>query len=96
MGRNQKQLADTISHEMHLTIRQGRHFITRLLELIQEDLVDSGRCELRGLGTFAVYTRPARETLHPITHQPVKIPARRGVRYRTSKALKELLNEPEG
>jgi integration host factor subunit beta len=95
MGRNQKQLADTIAKEMKLTIREGRHFVTRLLELIQEDLVKTGRSEFRGLGTFAVFTRPPRNTTHPVTGEPVHIPERRAVRYRTSKELKEALNAPQ-
>jgi len=92
MGRNQKQLADQIAKEMGLTLRQGREFLSRLLELVREDLVTTERCELRGLGTFAVYSRPARKTTHPVSGEPVKIPARRGIRYRTSKQLKEMLN----
>lgn len=92
MGRTQKQLADQISREMNLTIRQGRAFIQRLLDLVQEDLLNEGRSELRGLGTFAAFTRPARETIHPVTGEVVHIPARRGVRYRSSKELKERLN----
>lgn len=92
MGRTQKELADQISKEMKFTIREGRHFVQRFLELVQEDLVTVGRSELRGLGTFAVYTRPARQTTHPVTGEPVQIPERRSVRYRTSKELKEQLN----
>ena len=91
-GGNQKQLADQLSAEFDLSIRQGRAIVSRLLELIQLDLVEKERCELRGLGTFAVFERPARETTHPVTGQPVLIPARRGVRYRSSHKLKELLN----
>lgn len=94
MGRTQKQLADQISKEMKLTIREGRHMVQRLLELVQQDLVETGRSELRGLGTFAVYTRPPRQTTHPVTGQPVQIEERRSVRYRTSKELKELVNQP--
>lgn len=92
MGRTQKQLADKISDELGLTIRLGRTFVQRFIELVREDLVQTGRSELRGLGTFAVFVRPERETTHPTTGQPVKIPERRSVRYRTSKDLKDLLN----
>ena len=92
VGGNQKHLADQIAAEMNLSVRQGRAFVSRMLELIQVDLVEHGRCELRGLGTFAVFERPERQTTHPVTGQPVVIPARRGVRYRSSKKLKELLN----
>lgn len=94
MGRTQKQLADKISDELGLTIRLGRTFVQRFVELVREDLVLTGRSELRGLGTFAVYVRPARETTHPTTGQPVEIPERRSVRYRTSKDLKDALNPP--
>lgn len=94
MGRTQKQLADQISKEMKITIREGRHFVQRFLELVQEDLVTVGRSELRGLGTFAAYTRPPRQTTHPVTGEPVQIRERRSVRYRTSKELKEQLNPP--
>ena len=92
MACNQKTLADQLAAEMNLSIRQGRAFVSRLLDLIQEGLAEEGRCELRGLGTFAVFERPARQTIHPVTGEPVLIPARRGVRYRSSKQLKELLN----
>ena len=95
MGGNQKDLADKIAAEMKLSVRQGRAFVSRMLELIQLDLVEQGRCELRGLGTFAVFERPERHTTHPVTGEPVVIPARRGVRYRSSKKLKDLLNPPE-
>ena len=91
-GGNQKQLAEQLSKEFDLSVRQGRALVARLLELIQLDLVERGRCELRGLGTFAVFERPARETTHPVTGQPVVIPPRRGVRYRSSEKLKQLLN----
>jgi len=95
MGRTEKTLADAIAKELGLTIVTGRAFLHRLLELVREDLLLTGRSELRGLGTFAVHVRPARKTIHPKTHKPVYIPARKAVRYRASKELKELLNHPE-
>lgn len=94
MGRTEKQLADTISKELKLPIATGRTFIQRLLELVREDLHTTGRSELRGLGTFAVQDRPARDSFHPKTGKPVHIPGSKAVRYRTSKELKELLNGP--
>jgi DNA-binding protein HU-beta len=96
MGRTEKQLADAIAKEFGLTIATGRAYLHRLLELVREDLIQTGRSELRGLGTFAVHQRPARKTVHPKTRKPVDIPARKAVRYRASKELKDLLNEPGG
>lgn len=94
MGRTEKQLADAISKELKLTIATGRGFVQRMLEMIREDLHTTGRSELRGLGTFAVQDRPARDSFHPKTGKPIHIPGSKAVRYRTSKELKELLNGP--
>ena len=52
------------------------------------------RDRLRGLGTFAVHQRPARDTFHPKTGEPVHIPERKAIRYRASKELKDMINEP--
>lgn len=92
MGRTQTELADTISQELKISLRTGRKFIKRLLELVADDLVETERVELRGLGIFAVHTRPERHTVHPGTGQPITVPARKAVRYRSSVALRRRLN----
>lgn len=96
MGRTQKELADQLAGQLGLSVRTGRAFLEGLLEMIREDLATTGRVELRGLGTFAVHQLPERNSTHPVTHQPVHIPARKGIRYRASKALKDRLNSEEG
>lgn len=70
-------------------------FIRRLLEYVSDDLVEKGRVELRGLGTFEAVPRPPQMIKHPITHKPIKVPSYRTVRFRASKGLRErLLHEP--
>ena len=92
MGRTQRQLAETVAKELDISDRKGVRFLQRVLDLVAEDLVTSGRVELRGLGTFQVHLRPERKTTHPVTGKPVTIPPRQGVRYRSSAALRRALN----
>jgi DNA-binding protein HU-beta len=92
VGRTQRVLADTLSDELGLPRATGRRFLERLLEMVADDLVYTGRIELRGLGTFAAYDRPARQVPHPRTGEPVQVPATRAVRYRTSASLLRRLN----
>lgn len=66
-----------------------------MLALMAEGLVEEGRLELRGLGIFAVHVRPKRRTTHPGTGQPITIPEKKAVRYRSSVALRRLLNPPK-
>ena len=94
MGKTEKELADAISRKLKLSVRTGREFLQLLLTMVREDLRDTGRSELRGLGTFAVHDRPARDTFHPKTGDPVHIPERKAIRYRASKELKDLINQP--
>lgn len=95
MGRTQQQLADSLADELGLTKRTARTFVQRLVELVADDLVNTERIELRGLGIFAVHTIPERQIVHPGTGQPITIPARSAVRYRSSASLRRRLNPPE-
>jgi nucleoid DNA-binding protein len=71
-------------------------FLQRILDLVADDLVYTERSELRGLGTFAVYTRPGRIINHPKTGQPIQVPPKETIRFRVSKALHERLNKDDG
>jgi integration host factor subunit beta len=92
MGRHLRIMADTASAKLEIPLRTGREFLALLLEMIEHDVVYTGRLEIRGLGTFAVHRRPPRKVKHPKTGKPILIPARQAVRYRASKKLKERLN----
>ena len=94
MGRQINVISDQLAEELGLPQRTCRRLIQRLLEEIQDDIVNTGRIEFRGLGTFSVTTKPAHNTEHPGTGQPVHIPAKKKVNYRSAKALRERLNPP--
>lgn len=93
MGRNQHVLADTVSAELEIPIRKGRLFLQRILDLVADDLVYTARSELRGLGTFQAYVRPGRIIKHPKTGEPIQVPPKKTIRFRTSRALLERLNQ---
>jgi len=92
MGRNQKIIADTISKELNLPIRTGRAFLKRFLELIGDDIVFTGKVDLRGFGSFTVIKRKPVNTTHPGTGNPITIPEKKIVKFKTSKKLKNRLN----
>lgn len=95
-GRTQKQLARQLSEDLDMPENKALRFIRLLLRYVGDDLVDKGRVELRGLGTFEAVVRPAQTIPHPITHKPIKVPKYRAIRFRTSKKLRErLMEQPE-
>ena len=95
MGRQINVISDQLAEELDLPQRICRRLIQRLLEEIQDDIVNTGRLEFRGLGTFAVTTKPAHNTEHPGPGEPVHIAAKKTVNYRSSKVLRERLNPPD-
>jgi len=92
MGKHQRVIADAVAKELELPLRVGRRFLQRVIDMVADDIVFTGRIELRGLGTFAVNTRPARRTTHPKTGKPVLIPEKKAVVYRSSVAIRRRLN----
>lgn len=84
MPGTQKEFADRIAAELGLSGRTGRRFVRRFVQLVAEEIVESGRVELRGLGTFATVPRPPQTIRHPKTGEPIEVPAYRTVRFRAS------------
>jgi nucleoid DNA-binding protein len=92
MGKTKKVIADTISEELRLPLRTGRKFLQRVLDIISDDIVNTGRSELREFGAFVTAIIPAHTTIHPGTGKPVQIPARKLVRFRASARLRHRMN----
>lgn len=92
MGRSQKEMATILGEEFDLTWREGLRLLRRFVELIEEDVVETGRCDLRGVGVLGTFERPERWVKHPKTGQKIRIPKTVGVRFRASKKLRDRLN----
>lgn len=60
-----------------------------LLHAIVVALNEGKRVEVRGFGSFNLYTRKARVARNPKTGKPVALPARSAVRFKPGKKLKE-------
>ena len=73
--------------------------VTRVYKLIQryhdvlvDDLVKEHRIEIPALGVFGVHVRQKHTTVHPKTGQPIVIPKKKAVRYRSARELRRRLN----
>src|SRR5207302_1288393 len=92
MGRTQKVMADALAQEYHLPTRTARRLVERFVHMLGEDLVETGRVELRGFGVFALEDRPAHTVKHPKTGKPVRVAEKHEVRFRASVAIRRKLN----
>ena len=95
MGHTQKTIADKISKELGLPQRTGRKFLQRIIDIMADDIVFTGRSEIRGLGTFTVTEKPPVNTTHPATGNPITVPQKKILRYHSSIAIRRRLNPPK-
>jgi DNA-binding protein HU-beta len=57
-----------------------------------EELVNGGKIQLVGFGTFEVSERPAREGRNPRTGETMTIAATKTPKFKVGKALKDMVN----
>lgn len=62
-------------------------------EVVTEELVNGGKVQLVGFGTFDVTNRAAREGRNPQTGDTMNIPASKVPRFKAGKALKDAVNK---
>lgn len=97
MGRTRRQLAQELSVELGISEALALRILRRIFEKLAADLVESGRIELRGFGTFTAVKRPAQTLRSPKTGQPVSVPEYRSVIFRAGASLRKRLGpKPPG
>lgn len=65
--------------------------VSEILEAIARTLVDGGRVEVRGFGSFALNHRPPRRGRNPKTGEEVSVPAKYVPHFKPGKELRELV-----
>ncbi len=90
-----KELVERIAQ----TTGQKRVVVKRVLqEFLDEVIVELGRdnrLEFRDFGVFEVKTRQARMAQNPKTLEPVPVPAKRSVRFKTGRQMRRVLLESD-
>ena len=83
------QLIGTIAEKCELSKRQINEVVEQLVNLAYKEAKNS--FTLPGLGKLVLVNRKARMGRNPQTGQPIKIPAKRVVKFRVAKAAKDAI-----
>ncbi|MDN4633073.1 integration host factor subunit beta [Sphingomonas sp. PsM26] len=67
--------------------------VSCLFEEIENRLVEGGRVELRGLGTFSTRAREERVGRNPRTGEPVQVNAKRALHFRAAGVFSKHLSK---
>ena len=87
-----KQLADRIAE--NTSTRRGlvRSIIQEFLDSVVTELAKDNRIEFRDFGVFETKTQKARKAQNPRTFEPIQVPAKRTVKFKMGRLMRQKLN----
>ena len=87
-----KYLCDRITEQTHAKQGLVKSIIQEFLDTIITELAKDNRIELRDFGVFETRTRQARKAQNPKTLESVQVPAKRTIKFKTGRLMKQKLN----
>lgn len=90
---NKTELIAAVAEKAELSKKDAEKAIKAFTEAVSEELVNGGKIQLVGFGTFEVSERAAREGRNPKTGETMTIAASKTPKFKAGKALKDMVNE---
>lgn len=85
-------LINRIAEKNHLKVTTVKCVVQQLLDEITAELVKDNRLEFRNFGVFEPWTRDARTAVNPRTMENINVPAKRAVRFKMGRIMREGMN----
>lgn len=90
---NKKELVKAISEKLEITQKAAGEQLEAMLDVITAELANGGEVKITGFGTFSVSERSAREGRNPQTGETIQIAASKAPKFKSAKALKDVVNK---
>ena len=90
-----KTLIDKIAETHQVRSVTTKKIVQAFLDEVIAELGKGNRLEFRDFGIFDVMTRAAREGQNPKTLEKVHVPAKRSVKFKMGRMMKQKLNTLE-
>jgi integration host factor subunit beta len=88
-----KQLIDRIAYETKYKRNDVRTIVQTFLDNVITELGEGNRLEFRDFGVFELKDRAARMAQNPRTLERVPVPARRTVKFKIGRLMKEAVEQ---
>ena len=89
---NKTELVAAMAEKTELSKKDAEKALKAFTDVVSEELVNGGKIQLVGFGTFEVSERPAREGRNPRTGETMTIAATKTPKFKVGKALKDMVN----
>ena len=89
---NKTELIAAVAEKAVISKKDAERAVKAFTDVVSEELVNGGKIQLVGFGTFEVSERPAREGRNPRTGETMTIAATKTPKFKVGKALKDMVN----
>lgn len=89
---NKTELIAAVAEKAELSKKDAEKAVKAFTDVVSEELVNGGKIQLAGFGTFEVSERAAREGRNPKSGEVMNIPASKTPKFKAGKALKDMVN----
>ena len=90
-----KEVIDRIAENTNTKRAVVKPVIQSFLDEIIDELAKNNRLEFRDFGVFETKVRAARRAQNPKTMEQVKVPAKRSVKFKMGRLMKQRMNSTE-
>ena len=89
---NKVELTKSVATRTGVTQKDAAVYVDAVIESIKDGMIEDGKVQIVGFGTFEVKERAEREGRNPATNQPMLIPATKVLKFKAGTKLKEEIN----
>ncbi len=93
---NKADLVKEISQRASVNQATAQKALEAMLETFKETLKNGEKIQLIGFGSFEVAQRAERRGVNPQNGKPIQIPAKKVVKFKAGKDLKEMVAKSKG
>ncbi len=90
---NKSELIAAVAEQAGLSKKDAEKAVNAFIGAVTDTLIDGGKIQLVGFGTFEVRARDARTGKNPRTGETIKIAASKIPAFKAGKALKDAVNK---
>jgi len=89
---NKSDLVDFVAQKINLPRKKAELVVNTIFDTMAETLVDGGRIEIRGFGSFVSKSYDEYQGRNPRTGDPIHVSPKRLPFFKVGKELRELVN----
>ena len=90
---NKVELTKSVATKIGSTQKDAAVYVDAVIESIKGGMIEDGKVQIVGFGTFEVKERAEREGRNPQTGETMKIAACKSPKFKAGKALKDAVHE---